>query len=303
MMESHHFRKVDKVVLLVIDGMDCVNLTMAHTPVMDGLHGKTAVGVAHTEVLGAGAAITPIAHGMMGTGYNVIAHRPGYQATGRPYDYHGSPVETIGEVAREAGMTTAAVGKNEAAIVLGGSDQVDLRRLEMDGIDGGDHRILAQEVLQVLKKMDCGILVANYSAVDMMAHRRDVSLLIESVERADAIVAKLLASVDLEKTLFVITADHGTNPFTGNHNTAPTPICLITGQITGRQNLGVVHNLEIAPTITAALGLRRPAQALGRDLLPLALGKEREYSYHIKLEEQLEELYRLDQPRHVQQHI
>ncbi|QGG46214.1 alkaline phosphatase family protein [Heliorestis convoluta] len=301
-MGGNHFRSVNKVLLLVIDGMDCVNLTMAHTPIMDGIHGKTAVGVAHTEVLGAGAAITPIAHAMMGTGYNVIAHRPGKVATGRPYDYHGAPVETVGEVAREAGLLTAAVGKNEAAIVLGGSDQVDLRRLEMDGVDGSDDQVLSREILHILDQMDSGILVANYAAVDMMGHRKNVSLLIESVEKADALVGKLLESVDLEKTLLIITADHGTNPYTGNHNTAPTPICLITGQIKGRQNLGVVHNLEIAPTITSALGLRRPKQAFGRNLLPLAFGEKTEYSYHIQLEEQLEELYRLDQPRHLQQH-
>lgn len=298
-MPDATFRTVQKAVLLVIDGMDCVNFTMAHTPAMHGLHGKTAVGVAHTEILGAGTAITPIAHGMMGTGYNVIAHRPGWEATGRPYDYYGSPVETIGDVAREAGMLTAAIGKNEAAIVLGGTDVVDLRRLEIDGINAGDDQVVADEALALLDEMERGILVANYSDVDMMGHQRNVSRLIDSVERADGIVSRLLASVDLEETLLVITADHGTNPFTGNHNTAPTPLCLITGQIKGRTNLGVVHTMEIAPTITSALGLRPPAQALGRNLLTSALGQSDEKSYHVYLEKQLEELYKRDKPRHL----
>lgn len=280
-----------KVILFIIDGMDTVNFTMANTPVMSGWHGKTAVGVAHTEIIGAGTTITPIAHGMMGTGFNIIAHRPGAHTSGKCFDYYGEPVETIGDVAREAGLVTGAVGKNEAAIVLGGIDVLDISRLEKDGVDTTDDRVIVRETLEVYKQIEQGIIVVTYNGVDFSGHIMNVAKVIDSVERADKMVGEIIKKVDLTETLLVIAADHGTNPLTGNHNTAPTPLCLITEAITGRVNLGVVHNLEIAITITSALGLRAPAQALGRNLLEIALNGRENLSYRDVMSEQLQKLY------------
>lgn len=289
---------IKKVLLLVIDGMDTVNFTMGNTPTLNGLHGKTAVGVAHTEIIGAGAVITPVAHAMMGTGYNVLAHRPGVETMGRSYDYYGNPVETIGDVCREHGFKTAAVGKNEAAIVLGGIDKVEITRLEKDGVNAGDAEQLAAEILQVFQSFHKGVLVANYAQVDLMAHYKDVNKLIEAVENADKLVSSIIQGINLMETLVVIASDHGTNPMTGNHNTAPTPLCLITEQIKGRKSLGVVHIIEIAATITQALGLPKPKCALGRNLLEVALGDGQLQNYQVELQRQLEEVWRTAGPRH-----
>ncbi|MDW7675089.1 MAG: alkaline phosphatase family protein [Bacillota bacterium] len=288
----------NKVLLLIIDGMDTVNFTMGNTPTLNGLHGKTAVGVAHTEIIGAGAAITPVAHAMMGTGFNVVAHRPGLETVGRSYDYYGNPVETIGDVCRQYGYTTAAVGKNEAAIVLGGIDRLDIKRLEESGVDAGNADLLAKEIINVIKSFNKGVLVANYAHVDLTAHCKDVIKLIDAVEKADKMVKEIMAGIDLKETLVIIASDHGTNPVTGNHNTAPTPLCLITDQIKGRKNLGVVHNIEIAITVTTALGLPKPDKALGRDLLALALNENQASNYQIELNKQLDEVWRTSGPRH-----
>ncbi|MGF7186040.1 2,3-bisphosphoglycerate-independent phosphoglycerate mutase [Desulfitispora alkaliphila] len=290
--------RINKVLLLIIDGMDTVNFTMASTPTLSGLHGKTAVGVAHTEIIGAGAAITPIAHGMIGTGYNVLAHRPGNATVGRSFDYYGNPVETIGDVCIKNNYATGAVGKNEAAIVLGGIDKVQISRLEKDGINAGDHKQVAGHILSVLEEIDRGVVVANFGKVDLMAHMGDVVKVIEAVEQADAIVTRIMEDIDLSSTLVVIASDHGTNPITGNHNTAPTPLCLITDKIKGRVNLGVVHNMEIANTVTAALGLPNPAQALGRDLLKLAIGETDDHNYQIEMKKQLDKLWQSQEQRH-----
>jgi len=289
---------LEKAVLFVIDGMDTVNFTMGYAPVLGGIHGKTAVGIAHTEVLGAGAAITPIAHAMMGTGAVVVAHRPGEETVGRSFDYFGRTVETIGHVAKEAGMTIAAVGKNEAAIVLGGTDLLDISRLEKDGVNASDDKAVAGEILKIIESMGRGILVANYGQVDLSGHKRDVAGVIRAVQKADGIVSQIMARVDLSRTLVVIAADHGTNPITGDHNTAPTPLCLITDKIKGRVNMGVVHNLEIALTITSALGLRPPQQAVGRELLSLAVADHPDLNYLPQVLRQLDEIYRKESPRH-----
>jgi hypothetical protein len=261
-----------KAILLIIDGMDVVNFTLADTPVMGGWHGRTAVGVAHTEIIGAGTTITPVAHGMMGTGQNVIALRPGKETTGCPYTYEGTRAVTIGDAARRKGIPTAAVGKNEAAIVLGGTDVLDVSRLEKDGVDATDAEGVARETLAVLRAMpDRGLVVVNYNGVDSAAHQRDVLATIAAVEAADRMVGQIVRATDLADTLVIIAADHGTNPLTGRHNPVPTPLVLINDRIVGRAHLGVVHNLEIAITVAAALGLELPAAALGRDLLSLAV--------------------------------
>ncbi|MBI2252266.1 MAG: alkaline phosphatase family protein [Armatimonadetes bacterium] len=290
--------KITKAILLVIDGMDTVNFTLAYTPIMDGWHGKTAVGVAHTEIFGAGTTLTPIAHGMMGTGANILAHRPGKHTSGKCYDYYGEIVESIGDVAKEAGFITAAVGKNEAANVLGGIDNLDISRLEIDGIDASDDQIIIREILKILADFERGILVINYNGVDSSAHSKNLLKVIQAVEKGDKIVKKITETVDLNQTLLIIASDHGTNPLTGNHNTAPTPLCLITGSIPGRANLGIVHNMEIAITISETLNLRRPKQAIGRNLLKLAFSSPEELSYKKYIEEQLEKLWRASHKRH-----
>jgi len=262
---------IERAVLLVIDGMDVVNFTMANTPVMGGWHGRTAVAVAHTEIIGAGTAITPIAHAMMGTGQNVMAHRPGRSTTGRPYTYLGDPAVTVGDAARATGMLTAAVGKNEAAIVLGGTDVLDISRLEKDGVNATDAEQIGREAVGILRRLDRGILVINFNGVDTAAHRRDVYGTIAAVEEADRLVGRITEAVDLRSTLLVIAADHGTNPLNGRHNAIPTPLVLINEAIAGRVNLGVAHNLEIATTLASSLGLTLPNACLGRDLFRLAL--------------------------------
>lgn len=284
-------KTIDKVVLLIIDGLDVVNFTLGNTPTMSGLHGRTAVGVAHTEILGAGTTITPIAHAMMGTGQNVIAHRPGKETKGRPYTHLGQPATTVGDVASQAGITVAAVGKNEAAIVVGGVDRLDISHLEMDGIDAQDDQAIAQETITALEACGTrGLVVANYNGVDRAGHKRDVRGVIEAVEKADRMVERIVKATDSAKSLMIIAADHGTNPLTGRHNNVPTPLVLINERIEGRVNLGVVHNLEIAITISSAFGLSLP-EAFGRDLFKLALERPRWDSgdYRDTLERQLKE--------------
>ena len=160
---------------------------------------------------------------------------------------------------------------------------------------------MAEEILALINSFEKGVLVANYAQVDLMGHVRDVPGLIKAVEQADQLVKRIINGIDLEETLVVIASDHGTNPMTGNHNTAPTPLCLITDCIRGRKSLGVVHIIEIANTVTSALGLPKPEKALGRDLLSVALTDDSIQNYQIELHKQLEEVWRSSGPRHKEQ--
>ena len=286
-------------ILLVIDGMDTVNYTMGYTPAMSGLHGRTAVGIAHTEIIGAGTTITPIAHGMMGTGRNVVAPRPGGSCSGRPFDYYGIPAETIGDVARGAGLKTAAVGKSEAAIVLGGFDDVDYLLSENAGLDPTDWQQVRDAAREALAKVREGLIVINFNGVDAAGHDMDTPKLIQAVGEADMIVETLLREAACSETILIVAADHGTNSVTGKHNAAPTPLCIMTERLPDRVNLGIVHNFEIAVTLTANLGLRPPREAMGRDLVRLALaGEGRDYDYRHQFQLQMDQYLAASKERH-----
>lgn len=263
--------QINRCILLVIDGMDTINFTLGQTEFMSGLHGKAAVGIARTEVIGAGTTITPTAHGMMGSGRNVTADRPGPDTDGRPYTYDGTVAVTVGHVARANGLSVGAVGKDEVAIALGGINNLDSARLQRDGLNSTHAEEIVEAVGQILAGFERGILAVNFNAVDIAGHHRNVRGVIEAVEKADWLVQRLSETLDMSHDLLIIAADHGTDPMSGNHNMSPTPISLITGAISGRHNLGIAHNMEIAPTILGALGLLRPEGMLGRDLLDLAL--------------------------------
>jgi phosphopentomutase len=195
------------------------------------------------------------------------------------------------------------VGKNEAAIVLGGTDMVEISRLERNGVDATDAELIARETLGVLSAMpDRGLVVVNYNGVDSAAHRRDVLATIAAVQAADRMVGQIIRATDLGDTLVVIAADHGTNPLTGRHNPVPTPLVLISGCILGRAHLGVVHNLEIAVTIAAALGLNLPAAALGRDLLALAVAGSTTGDYRQTLDSQFNAYLAGQSKRHLVAH-
>ncbi len=286
-------------ILLVIDGMDTVNYTMGHTPAMSGLHGRTTGGTPHPEIIGAGTTITPIAHGMMGTGRNVVAPRPGGSCSGRPFDYYGIPAETIGDVAREAGMKTAAVGKSEAAIVLGGFDDVDYLLSENTGLDPTDWQQVSDAASEALGKVKQGLIVINFNGVDAAGHDMDTAKLIKAVGEADMIVERLLNEAVCGETMLIVAADHGTNSVTGKHNAAPTPFCIMTERLPDRVNLGIVHNFEIAVTFAANLGLRAPHDAMGRDLVRVALsGEDREYDYHQQFQQQMDRYLAASKERH-----
>jgi bisphosphoglycerate-independent phosphoglycerate mutase (AlkP superfamily) len=121
---------------------------------------------------------------------------------------------------------------------------------------------------------------------------------IAAVQAADRMVGQIARSIDLASTLLIIAADHGTNPLTGRHNPVPTPLVVINACIEGRAHLGVVHNLEIAITIAAALGVALPPAALGRDLLALAMSGGGTGDYRETLDRQFDAYLASQAKRH-----
>jgi 2,3-bisphosphoglycerate-independent phosphoglycerate mutase len=202
-------------------------------------------------------------------------------------------------VARAAGMKTAAVGKSEAAIVLGGFADVDYLVVENTGLDPTDWRQVSDAAEEVLTKVSEGIIVINFNGVDAAGHDMDTRKLIKAVNEADMIVERLLKKAARSDTMIIVAADHGTNSVTGKHNAAPTPFCIMADVLPGRLNLGIVHNFEIAVTMTANLGLRAPHEAMGRDLVKEALaGDSRDYDYQEQFQPQMAKYLADSKDRH-----
>lgn len=261
---------LNKAVLIVVGGLDAANLALGFAPMLTGSEGL-AVGIAYPDDLGRGAGLSRLIHAVMGTGSGAVSSLPERGDPGVPMDAYGSPLETVGDVARRHGLLTAAAGREDAAFILGGARALDVSSLESNGMDPLDVVRLMDWSNHLLGWMNRGLLVIHYSGVEYCARRRDTRAVGEAVELVDWLAGELTETVDLDETLLVVAGDRGISPRHGGISLVPVPICLLGGGIRDRVNLGAVHCRDIAPTLAAALGLPAPRHSRGADLYGQAL--------------------------------
>jgi 2,3-bisphosphoglycerate-independent phosphoglycerate mutase len=117
-------------------------------------------------------------------------------------------------------------------------------------------------------------IICNFANPDMVGHTGVLAAAIKACETVDACVGKVLGAVDLEKTMLIVTADHGNaelmvDPVTGGPHTAHTtnrvPCILVDSDYRGPLiEAGSLR--DIAPTILDFLGVPRPPEMTGCDL-------------------------------------
>ncbi len=133
----------------------------------------------------------------------------------------------------------------------------------------------AYEVLEKLqiairsKKYD--FLVVNFANADMVGHTGNLPAAQKAVAVVDDVLGKLSQTAKEEKALLLITADHGNieklRDKNGKRHTAhtinPVPLVLL-GSKFDLQNGSLC---DIAPTILALMGLKKPSQMSGKSLI------------------------------------
>ena len=118
-------------------------------------------------------------------------------------------------------------------------------------------------------------ILANYASADMVAHTGVLDASIKAIEILDECIGRIV-DITLEKGgTVIISADHGnaeelidlqTGEVDTKHSVNPVPLMIVNNKL-GPQELSVGILADIAPTILGLLGIEKPVEMTGRDLL------------------------------------
>lgn len=134
---------------------------------------------------------------------------------------------------------------------------------------------VAERVIDHLAKRTYDVVVVNFPNADMVGHTGNLAAAKKAVKALDQQVGRVVAAVQKRGGQVIITADHGNaeamlNPGTGEvkteHTTSPVPFIVINDQLIG-QRVRSGRLADIAPTFLALLGLHKPKEMTGKNLL------------------------------------
>jgi len=161
------------------------------------------------------------------------------------------------------------------------SDHPEMSALELTNV-------LAQKIAAT----ETNFFLANYANTDMVGHTGNLTSATAAVAFIDKCLKKIMDSVLLADAVLIITGDHGnveqminlkTGDIDKDHTTNPVPFLLIANEFKFKKPLpasyitlasrvpeGIVS--DIAPTILELMGLPKPAEMTGINLLDV-IGK------------------------------
>ena len=123
-----------------------------------------------------------------------------------------------------------------------------------------------------LERGGYGFAVVNFANPDMVGHTGVIPAVVKAVETTDACLGRVVETVERLGGVALVTADHGnaeqmleadgTSPHTA-HTSNLVPL-VVTDAERGLRDDGELSDL--APTVLAYLGLRKPLQMSGRNL-------------------------------------
>ena len=131
---------------------------------------------------------------------------------------------------------------------------------------------VADEFDRALADDGYGFAVVNLANPDMVGHTGSIPAAVKAVEAADAALGSILAAVEREGGVALVTADHGNaeemldaegNPQTA-HTSNPVPLVVTDARCFLRED-GELSDLM--PTAISLLGLAKPLQMSGHNLL------------------------------------
>ena len=130
-------------------------------------------------------------------------------------------------------------------------------------------------LIQKINENYYDVIFVNYANPDMVAHSGVIDATIKAMEVTDDCIGKLWAVIKSKGGALLISSDHGNaeemiDLQTGNidtkHSTNPVPFLLIKEGLDGRElPFGILA--DIAPTALAMLGIPKPIEMTGRDLM------------------------------------
>ena len=131
---------------------------------------------------------------------------------------------------------------------------------------------VADEVEKALAEDGYGFAIVNLANPDMVGHTGSIPAAVKAVEATDEALGRILAAVEREGGIALVTADHGNaeemldlhgNPQTA-HTSNPVPLVVTDTDVSLRTD-GELSDL--VPTVISLLGLAKPLQMSGQNLV------------------------------------
>jgi len=118
-------------------------------------------------------------------------------------------------------------------------------------------------------------ILVNFANPDMVAHTGVLDAAIKAMETTDQCIGRIIPKILDRNGAVIITADHGnieelieskTGGIDTKHSTNPVPLIVVKGGEVPRElTVGILA--DIAPTILAIMGIEKPVNMIGRNLL------------------------------------
>jgi 2,3-bisphosphoglycerate-independent phosphoglycerate mutase len=132
---------------------------------------------------------------------------------------------------------------------------------------------------ETVKRIDSGnydLLVVNFANGDMVGHTGKLDAAVKAVEHVDVCVGRILAAVQRQNGVAIVTADHGNceqmiDPSTGGphtaHTTYPVELIVVDDRFKGKRLREGGRLADVAPTILHMMGIEQPAEMTGKSLI------------------------------------
>jgi 2,3-bisphosphoglycerate-independent phosphoglycerate mutase len=143
---------------------------------------------------------------------------------------------------------------------------------------------ITDRLIESIQSRGFDFILVNYANPDTIAHTANFNAALETIKVIDTQISRIIKAADNPDTFLFITSDHGNieemiNEATGqpesSHDPSPVPFYLVAQQFRGRkfvnsdrlttETLGSLA--DVAPTILAMLGIRKPQDMNGNSLL------------------------------------
>ncbi len=137
---------------------------------------------------------------------------------------------------------------------------------------------VGKRVVECVSKNLFDFITVNFPNADMVGHTGDFRAACQGVKAMDKEVAKIVKAVLKKKGVVLITADHGnaekmysgkTGAMETEHSTAPVPFIVVCDRLRKSKVRTGGRLADIAPTILTLLGIQKPKEMTGKNLLNL----------------------------------
>jgi 2,3-bisphosphoglycerate-independent phosphoglycerate mutase len=137
---------------------------------------------------------------------------------------------------------------------------------------------VADEISKNLGNPSFRMITANFANVDVVGHIEDKTAVIQAVEEVDFQLGRVVEDCRSQGVTLVITSDHGTveewlypdGAINTGHTKNPVPFIIADFALKNPESLGMNREGEladVAPTILGLLGMEKPVEMTGENLL------------------------------------